>query len=115
MKPIRDKVSKLFLVIAIIMASFSYSTKLFGQSGFSEGEYYNYQYQISDVAVGYPYTKYNYYGVAVGIFQVWQRAVWHSGSGGHYVMIWNNYSWVNQWTSGSYYWYEWVNYERRVG
>jgi hypothetical protein len=85
------------------------------QSGFEAGSYYSRQYYIQDVPVGYPYVKYDYWGRQCGRYQTWQRAQWHRESGGSYVMAWTSYGWQSQWVDGSYYWYEWINYERFIG
>ena len=85
------------------------------QSGFVENSYYQYQYQIRDIPVGYPYQKVDYYGRYAGTYQVWQRAVWHRESGGVYVNVWSGGQWISQWVNGGYWWFEWVNYEKFLG
>lgn len=85
------------------------------QSGFVANSYYQYHYQISDVAIGYPYQKTDYYGRYAGTYQMYQRAVWHQESGGTYVNVWNGWQWATQWIDGSYWWFEWVDYEKFLG
>ena len=90
------------------------SVKVTAQSGFVAGNYYSRQYYIEDIPVGYPFVKFDYYGRRMGVYQVWRRAEWHHEGGGSYVYMWTQYGWQEQWVDGSYYWYEWVNYERLV-
>lgn len=86
-----------------------------GQSGFSENSYYMQQYQIVAQPVSEAERKYDYYGNYIGIYQLWQRAEWHSQSGGEYIYVWSYGQWQTQWYNGNYYWYSWVNYQRFMG
>jgi len=76
--------------------------------------YYSDQTEISDVPVGQAYYKYDYYGRAIGVFQMWKEAEWHSDSGGSYVYVWGNGGWQYQWYTGTYYWFTWVVYEKQI-
>ena len=82
---------------------------------YSEGSYYQNSTSIEDVPIGQPYNEYNGYGQFIGVYQQWERAVWHSTSGGEYVNVWDGDEWVSQWYTGTYWWYNWVVYIRRVG
>lgn len=114
MKTLRTITQTLVISLLLLAANATLNTAQ-AQYNFTAGEYYNQQHRIQDIPVGYPYPKYDYYGRFMGTYQVWQRANWHGTSGGNYVNIWGPYGWTSQWVSGYVYWFEWVNYERRVG
>jgi hypothetical protein len=84
------------------------------QSGFITNRYYDDQYYIEDIPVGYPYRTYSF-GQYNGTYQTWKRAEWHSSSGGHNVYVWNGYQWAYQWYNGYYYWFTWVTYQKYLG
>jgi hypothetical protein len=105
---------KKIALIGILWLSL-FQLKAHAQSGWSEGSYYQQQYSISDVPVGGTYYRYNEFGQAIGIFQEWEYAQWHSSGGGSYVNVWGPNGWESVYYSGTYYWYTWVVYEKRVG
>ncbi|MDB5198743.1 MAG: hypothetical protein JWO92_706 [Chitinophagaceae bacterium] len=86
-----------------------------GQAGFQSGRYYNYQYQINDRPISPPEKRFDYYGNYLGVYQWWQQAQWHSESGGQYIYVWSGGRWQYQWYNGTYYWYNWTNYEKYMG
>jgi hypothetical protein len=88
--------------------------KAHAQSGFIESRYYQEQYSISDIPVDRPYYKYNYYGQAIGIFQHWEYAQWNSDTGGSYTYVWNGSAWEYVYYTGTYYWFNWVVYEKQI-
>ena len=85
------------------------------QAGFQSGTYYQTQYQINDIPISQAWREYDYYGRCTGVYQWWQRAVWHSEMGGEYINVSNGGQWASQSYNGTYYWYEWVNYKRFMG
>jgi hypothetical protein len=88
--------------------------KASAQSGFSEGTVYQNQYSVDDIPVGQPYYRYNQFGQIIGVFQQWEYAEWHSSSGGSYVNVWGSNGWESTYVNGTYWWYKWVIYEKRI-
>jgi hypothetical protein len=104
---------KQIVVIGILCLSLCHF-KAHAQSGYSEGSYYQQVYTVSDVPVGRAYNKYNGYGQIIGVFQMWKYAKWDSTTGGQYVYVWGPNGWESQWYSGTYWWFNWVVYERQI-
>ena len=88
--------------------------KVLAQSGFSEQSYYQTQYSIEDIPVGPTYYRYNQFGQIIGVFQQWEYAQWHSTTGGHDVNVWGPNGWESVYVDGTYWWYSWIVYEKRV-
>lgn len=101
----------LFICVCLICATPEVAT---AQRGYSAGTYYQQRYQVADQPIGQVYPKYGWYGELIGYFQVWQQARWYSDRGGQYIYVWTNYGWQAQWYEGTYWWYDWVDYERRI-
>ena len=104
------KKNALIIVFCLLM----FHLKSHAQSGYVEGRYYQQTYTISDVPAGPTYYKY-YYGQIIGVFQMWQHAQWDSKSGASYVYVWGPNGWEYVYVTGTYYWFNWTVYERKVG
>ncbi len=85
------------------------------QSGYVEGRNYQHQYSITDIPVGQAYYRYSFFGQIIGVFQMWKSAEWDSAIGTQYVYVWGRNGWEYVSYTGSYYWFNWVVYEKRVG
>jgi len=105
---------KQILIIGILCLSLCHF-KAHAQSGFGEGRYYQQQYSVSDIPVGQTYYRYNDWGQPIGIFQAWKYAQWDSSTGTSYVYVWGPNGWQYVSYTGTYYWFNWVVYEKRVG
>ena|SRR6185437_9458056 len=104
---------KIFLCLFISLLVIGNNSN--AQTGFQTGRYYDDEYQINDRPIGLAERRFDNYGNYIGVYQLWQRAEWHSSSGGQYIYVWSGSQWQYQWYNGSYYWYTWVNYEKFLG
>lgn len=85
---------KKFIILLISTLIYFLPLKNSNAQTYNSGYCYTQKYYISDQC----------YGCTC------QRAIWHTSSGGHYVYVWNGYSWSYIWRTGYYYWYTWITY-----
>ena len=86
------------------------------QSGWQQGEFYQYRGSVFSEPCSQPYPKHNAYGYYEGIFQCIRTTVWRQEWRQGYIYLWNfnTGQWYSEWRQGTFWYYTWRNDERFV-
>lgn len=103
------------LVFLMIMCFALISTTINAQSGWQQGNYYQYQGSIFWEPCSAVYPKFNNFGQRIGYFQCRRTTVWHQEWRQGYIYIWGPYGWETRWQQGNFWYFTWRTDEVLIG
>ena len=87
------------------------------QSGWQQGNYYQYQGSVFWQPCSQIYPKFNNFGQGIGFYQCREVTVWHQEWRQGYIYLWNANTgqWYTEWKQGTFWYFTWNRQEVFVG